>query len=669
MTKRATVDDYAGALTAVLLDCRDSYPRDRLDWVRDSKRIHQGAIERGLGFFTLDLPQHADALMRGLADGRLIFPALVPYGRRRWKDSPIPRLFSGLWLRIFNREGLLLEDADPTAIFFLLTLTSMWKKVEVECHQHRITAVYDEYFSIDDELPPASSVWDHPDYVEVARLGDLADLATPADLGGPQMLTEEVSSSLRNCQKAADYFAASLGFFEPEEVSGKHGPGAVSDAKWGACKHDFPSWPEKLEAIFPIMDHGVLNHGSSLEEQLPNTKWSPSGLDEPNSYLTDVPKTAKGPRLIAEEPVSGQWMQQGVADILRRRVQASPLGHAIDFFDQQPSRDDCLESSRHGQRATIDLSSASDRLSAYVVQRAFRRNITLLRMLVATRTRFVAQDTLRHRPSLIRIRKFASMGSALTFPVQSIVFAMICVGVGLTVEPTRSMRSLVKDVRVFGDDIIVPKSWVSLLEDTLSALKLKVNISKSFSEGNFRESCGIYAYRGYDVTPMRVRTPLGSTDGRSMRAWVDTTSNAFTKGLWRLSSWLERMSPQGFKPPAVDRRAAPLGLPTNSSGINPSLRKKWDVNTQTVVYEVPMLMHRLPRRRGLDGTNASAHLRSVSYKDRTSYEGLFVLELPKKFSWVDLPDGPRGISRPAVVRRARVPEHLLLEQYSGNGRE
>jgi hypothetical protein len=156
MTKREDLDRFADALAAVLLDCDMNYPQDHLNWIRDSKRVHQNVRSRGIGFVTLDLPVLGDWLLASLTAGRLIDDATVPSGRRRSHHDCRPRFLWGLWSRLFDERGLLLDDPDPTALFLLLTVTNLWKKVEVECRPRVIQDAYEEYFEIENDMIPSS---------------------------------------------------------------------------------------------------------------------------------------------------------------------------------------------------------------------------------------------------------------------------------------------------------------------------------------------------------------------------------------------------------------------------------------------------------------------------------------------------------------------------------
>jgi hypothetical protein len=73
------------------------------------------------------------------------------------------------------------------------------------------------------------------------------------------------------------------------------------------------------------------------------------------------------------------------------------------------------------------LKSASDRISCWVIERLFRRSPSLLSALYATRTRWITQSLDKKSPEACRLRKFSTMGSAVTFPVQTILFSVLAV--------------------------------------------------------------------------------------------------------------------------------------------------------------------------------------------------------------------------------------------------
>lgn len=208
-----------------------------------------------------------------------------------------------------------------------------------------------------------------------------------------------------------------------------------------------------------------------------------------------VPKSYKTFRTISMEPSALQYLQQGVWREIDRIVRANSfLRNHIDFHSQERNRKLALKASVDGNYATIDLSSASDSVGYQLVKRLFRRT-KLLPYIMATRSREIVLPDGR----LITLKKFAPSGSALCFPVETLIFAAICQLV------TRDC-GVPGDYSVFGDDIIVPTQCVRDVANVLAQLGFTMNVTKSYyaRDCKFRESCGIEAISGIDVTPMRL---------------------------------------------------------------------------------------------------------------------------------------------------------------------
>jgi hypothetical protein len=176
-----------------------------------------------------------------------------------------------------------------------------------------------------------------------------------------------------------------------------------------------------------------------------------------------------------------------------------------------------LSGSRDGIISTIDLSEASDRVSLALVEEIFGFNPTFLRYLRLSRSRFVQTED----GELVLLNKFASMGSALTFPIESMVFLTIVITAicrkrgDFSRKTVRSLRKRSDTLSIYGDDIIIPTDVYPEVVQSLSSLGMKVNESKSFSTGKFRESCGIDAYDGQVVTPTYARAYLPESRANS----------------------------------------------------------------------------------------------------------------------------------------------------------
>ncbi|DAD51528.1 RNA-directed RNA polymerase [ssRNA phage Zoerhiza.4_25] len=579
-------DVFLDVARRILLDAADYYPTARQGFDRDINRLKTLLPRFGDRIFTIDLPAIAKALDRALADGRLVRTNLPLTGGINARTT-VPRLFQGLWLRIFGIDGCLLEQADVNAILFLRQVLLFGKKYRMECAPTALYKAVEEYYDIEDKLPPAPACWD-TDGANLDRgmLGSVCDLAR--DARSPLFPSVSYGSGqayhlFSEIQSAMDWTSSLLGEYNPSEWKFRHGPGATSESQRGdAYKYAFPNWAPRLQTIFPYCEFALANpRQGSIPFAEPDVSY------EAASRLIAVPKTQRAPRLIAAEPTCNQWCQQNVRDFLTTRIAECALGLSIDFSDQSLSQDAARKAAITGNDATIDLSSASDRLSAYVVSRAFRGNLSLLGALIATRTSFIRNDLDKKSPSLHRLRKFASMGSALTFPVQTLVFLAICLGVGASLQPTRRKDyvMLCRQVRIYGDDIICPVSWIPRLTEALTGLGLKVNESKSFWNGKFREACGLDTFGGEDVTPAYFLEYSRDVDPQRVATYVAVSNNFFTKGFWRTARYVESLVPAEWRKlvPTVSTRSGAIGLQSFVGSLEPPITR-WNSDLQIDEY-------------------------------------------------------------------------------------
>jgi len=94
-----------------------------------------------------------------------------------------------------------------------------------------------------------------------------------------------------------------------------------------------------------------------------------------------------------------------------------------------------------------------------------------------------------------------------------------------------------EDVHVFGDDLIVPSDYVHQVIGALESADLKVNVNKSFVDGYFRESCGVDAFKGVNVTPTRIKKlpPQRMTNDQALLAWIAYSNHFRDKGYTQTS--------------------------------------------------------------------------------------------------------------------------------------
>jgi hypothetical protein len=203
------------------------------------------------------------------------------------------------------------------------------------------------------------------------------------------------------------------------------------------------------------------------------------------------------------------------------------------------------------------------------------------------------------------LNKFAGMGNALTFPVQSSCFAIVCIAAILdkwALKPTMArIRRAARQIRVFGDDIIINTEYAHHCVDWLEAVGLKINRRKSFLTGNFRESCGVDAYKGVDVTPLylRHRPDDLSTEPNVIGGLVSTSNQAWMRGLYEFSTALKNEVEErlGIALPLVSSESGSLGWHSRLDAMNPT---RWNRDIQAFETRT-LVLKPLKRRDQLDG--------------------------------------------------------------------
>lgn len=501
---------------------------------RDYDRVVRTVATRGLRSLTVDFPAYGKHFDACLDAGRLT-PSNIPnFG---WKSGTGHRFLSGLFSRVFTRDGVLRVDYCPDSVFYIRQVLYAVKKPKFDCPEEATYAAFEKYKAIESQLPLPSLNWGG-DGFDGGSLGHLHydDFGgiTPAEQGSIDPSAQQ--GLFDTVQFVADCVSTSLGYFKPEEWRPKHGPGAVADRLLvDGWKYQFPSWSARLESEFPSADIGIANYNAWFDTHVAG---SFEDIEVP-SYVLPVPKTQKGPRLIAKESVSTMWCQQIIWSYLESSIRSTPIKASIHFRSQQKNADAALKSSKSGTHWTVDLSDASDRVSLRLVERLFRRNYPLMRALWASRSRHTLLPTKAGGSELLELRKFAPQGSASTFPLQTIIFTIHAVASVIFSRgwplSTYSIRRAAKEVLVFGDDSVVPEDSGRLYVALLTYSGLSVNLAKTYTRGKFRESCGTEAFDGWDVTPAYLTQPIVKPTPESIVATLECSNNFFKKGLWHAS--------------------------------------------------------------------------------------------------------------------------------------
>ncbi len=492
------------------------------DVTLDFKKLQRRVESEGLSFMTITLPQFGRNFDQALERGSVGDDHFVGFQRR----GGLPLFLGGFLRRIFNTDGVLLDEPCIDSIFAIRQLTLMFAKIEIPCSEERVSRAIQGYIECEQELKAAESNTSAEMLSQFQRIGSL--------------LWDECFTAVDS-----DVYYHSL--------IPRHGPGSTADGLLGNQKFSLSEWPMRMERIFPYGEYALPSWRYNY--QLDHVNFLEPGAERPVKVIT-VPKTLKTPRIIAVEPTCMQYMQQAVAQRLMeeveyrwaRRITDKPdqVFNLVGFQDQSVNRLMAQEGSITGNLATLDLSEASDRVLNSHVELLFARWPHLNAAIQATRSTKASVPAGKDGKRItINLRKFASMGSALCFPVEALVFTTIvfcAVEQALNTSLTKAhVRSYLGKIRVYGDDIIVPKDLVQTVIHYLEAFGLKVNSDKSFWNGKFRESCGGDYYDGSWVTPVRVRRnfPRSRRDVPEVVSLVALRNQLYWAGLWRATRYLD----------------------------------------------------------------------------------------------------------------------------------
>jgi hypothetical protein len=389
-------------------------------------------------------------------------------------------------------------------------------------------------------------------------------------------------------------------------LKAKHGPGATADRLRGNQKWTLPTWTERLEHVFPYVEYA-----------LPNLRWFDEAVgvkflkpeEEQPAKLVVIPKTSVTPRLISEEPTCMQYMQQALWRELRELLESDQDSKwFVGFSEQWPNQAMAEIGSEDRSLATLDLSEASDRVPNWLVEDLYSDFPHFLEGIQACRSTAVRMPS----GDVIHLQKFASMGSAVTFPIEAMVFAAIVLERCLTVAglplSRKSIRTFRDRVRVYGDDIIVPTDMAESVVSGLETFGFKVNEHKSFWTGGFRESCGAEFWEGTDVSIVRFRKSIPTTRHHvdELVSCVATRNQFFEIGLWGVVELLddilepllthkgEVLFPYTAETSPLLGRRHPFGLVTQD---------EWDADTQSLQTRGWMVSPRSPKN-AIDGHHA-----------------------------------------------------------------
>jgi len=522
----------------------------------DLKKVVARVEHEGYSFLTITLANFGKDFERSLDQG-FVGPTLFSGFQRK---GGLPLFLGGFLDQVFNRStGELLDEPSIACIHAIRQFTLMFAKISLPCTDAREKAAMRRYVECEQEIAESARE------IQPEMVGSFSRIST--------LLWSDVF-----CGVDYDIHAG--------RIRPRHGPGATADGLRGNAKWRQSEWTERLEQVFP---HGeYLASSWRYFQDLEHVQLLEPGAERPARVIS-VPKTLKTPRIIAIEPTCMQYVQQGLLVSIQSRIDRDNVAsRLVGWASQVPNQHLACQGSRNGTLASLDLKEASDRVSNEHVRVLLRNHRLLAEAVDSTRTR--KARVLGH--GLIDLVKFASMGSALCFPFEAMVFATIifaAIEEDLARPITRKdIKSYLGKVRVYGDDIIVPVDHVESTIRWLTAFGLIVNTGKSYWTGKFRESCGGDYYDGNDISIVRMRSVLPDRAEQSRRDYassvVSTVSfrnQLYKAGLWKTVSYLDSYIEGEIPFPYVSEVSPVLGR-HSFLGIEPEARMCPDLHVPLV---------------------------------------------------------------------------------------
>lgn len=517
---------YKAVMLAIHHDIAECYlhnvtPKE----IRIEQKILSARMNKeGLVFCTKTLPRLCKAVDTALATG-------TPFsilGFKKAPNSQLPRFLGWLLRELFDSDGVELANANPMALKHLRQLCYILYKLEVPSSEASVTNVIENFLETDKLL-----------------------VLTPEQLDD-QVIVE--------ARKLITRIFCNL---DPHDVIPRHGPGSVSTGEAKPDKSWFSRLYSALEKEYPFTEYFHYNMSHTVD-RLPEVQ----GLiesDTPTAKVVLVPKDSRGPRLISCEPLEIQWIQGGLGPRLEEAIRLSRISSGfVNFNDQTINGNLALLGSKGYPWVSLDMKDASDRVSLDLVKSLFGQVPRLLSCLLATRSTHTRLPDGR----IIELNKFAPMGSRLCFPVEAIVFYCLILGT-LRVRTGMPIKKLIGRVYVYGDDIIMHSKDYHYALQQLPKYGLMFNNSKCCVAGSFRESCGVDAYKGVNVTPSRMRAQWSTLKNPETYTSYISFRNAMAgMYLFRVASLIETQlqSVYGPIPYTGNYRVAPNGALVAEAG-------------------------------------------------------------------------------------------------------
>lgn len=451
-------------------------------------------LKEGTGFLTKTLPRLCKHLDQALTGTIKLNSISVGFASER--GSELPRFLGEFFSKIFQKDGSVLPDPDASCVKVVREILLVFYKYELPYTVDQEHEVVQSFIKAEEDLANLDTLFAemrdrYPEWCKER----LQRRRLWRDLNDHPVSPE--SWRFQTLRKARRVLNELFSSFDPKDIQPRHGPGVVATKQRLWEKFQWKNVSSRITQSYPFDAYFCASLGHVADTY--DTFSSVTEEDLPARVLL-VPKDSRGPRLISCEPVDFQWVQQGLGKAIVSHVERHPISRWNVFFtDQGPNQRGALLGSKHGlgrgrwSYSTLDLKEASDRVHLDLVRLLFPTDLTPY--LESCRS----SSTVLPDGKVLGLRKYAPMGSALCFPIMALTIWSILTAAAPNADTRES-------IAVYGDDVIVPTAYAESAMAILELFGLKINRNKSCTQGLFKESCGVDAFKGVNVTPVRLRT-------------------------------------------------------------------------------------------------------------------------------------------------------------------
>jgi len=509
---------------SVFKDLTALSPAQRMCNRVSAKYVIKRILNEGIIFASQSLPELGKAIEASIISGKVLsFSSTFS----RHYNSSLPSFCYDYFITLFDNDGHPRRARDSEAVFAYYAL-------------RQICLAFSKCKDIPSKMSSDEAIKSFSDRI-VAK----------ATITAPSWLLNRARVLIQNVVMDGDRLHPILAQWDSIPF-GKHGPGAVAQREKGLSKWFFKCIKGADMGLYRFNDRAPL----------------PKGCATPNSRVICVPKDFKSLRTICIEPKEFQFAQQGLWNCLKSLIHENALTrNSINFNHQEYNGRLC----KREDLATIDLKDASDTVSLKLCRLLFPKEF--FRLVTRYRSRNLSVNGKLLKPTC-----FASMGSALCFPIETLVFWAVA-------QAARHPNGIHKPLRVFGDDIVCPQQDAPYIVKSLEACGFKVNTNKTCINTPIRESCGSYTYAGFDVRCVRFKH-ADCVDPPSWAALVENCKQLYSDQLIRTSYALLLHLKQFWHVPF-----GRFGLPKSPDGF--TCQSRWNADLQRREWRLPALEFRV----------------------------------------------------------------------------